>query len=113
PLRLDCQCLCFHSAITTLYPLSLHDALPIYHEAETQPGLLGHRFIRRRGESKSPSRKIAVAVFENGRSPYGTKSCPAAPAAPKRDRKSTRLNSSHVSISYAVFCLKKKHILYT
>src|SRR5437868_9937307 len=28
--------------------------------------------------------------------------------APRRDRKSTRLNSSHVSISYAVFCLKKK-----
>src|SRR5699024_11890622 len=28
----------------------------------------------------------------------------------RRDRKSTRLNSSHVSISYAVFCLKKKHI---
>src|SRR5699024_11303813 len=28
--------------------------------------------------------------------------------APQRDRKSTRLNSSHVSISYAVFCLKKK-----
>src|SRR5690349_23655091 len=27
---------------------------------------------------------------------------------PKRDRKSTRLNSSHVEISYAVFCLKKK-----
>src|SRR5437868_11758618 len=30
------------------------------------------------------------------------------PAHPNRDRKSTRLNSSHVSISYAVFCLKKK-----
>src|SRR5699024_12231298 len=29
--------------------------------------------------------------------------------APQRDRKSTRLNSSHVSISYAVFCLKKKN----
>src|SRR5438874_9513981 len=29
---------------------------------------------------------------------------------PKRDRKSTRLNSSHVEISYAVFCLKKKNI---
>src|SRR5699024_12460667 len=29
---------------------------------------------------------------------------------PKRDRKSTRLNSSHVSISYAVFCLKKKNV---
>src|SRR5215469_17147029 len=30
------------------------------------------------------------------------------PRAPERDRKSTRLNSSHVEISYAVFCLKKK-----
>src|SRR5690349_23358829 len=30
------------------------------------------------------------------------------PASPRRDRKSTRLNSSHVEISYAVFCLKKK-----
>src|SRR5438477_8146564 len=31
-----------------------------------------------------------------------------SPGAPSRDRKSTRLNSSHMSISYAVFCLKKK-----
>src|SRR3712207_7785084 len=30
---------------------------------------------------------------------------------PKRDRKSTRLNSSHANISYAVFCLKKKNML--
>src|SRR5439155_13269166 len=35
---------------------------------------------------------------------------PAIPARPSRDRKSTRLNSSHVAISYAVFCLKKKNI---
>src|SRR5690625_6974257 len=33
---------------------------------------------------------------------------PATKCPPKRDRKSTRLNSSHVAISYAVFCLKKK-----
>src|SRR6266581_5514732 len=33
---------------------------------------------------------------------------PPAPSPPRRDRKSTRLNSSHPSISYAVFCLKKK-----
>src|SRR5438477_3506144 len=33
----------------------------------------------------------------------------SAPLAPKADRKSTRLNSSHMSISYAVFCLKKKN----
>src|SRR2546426_7238644 len=35
----------------------------------------------------------------------------AAGAAPHRDRKSTRLNSSHLVISYAVFCLKKKNVL--
>src|SRR5438034_4327637 len=33
---------------------------------------------------------------------------PSPPAAPRGDRKSTRLNSSHTVISYAVFCLKKK-----
>src|SRR3712207_8411966 len=32
----------------------------------------------------------------------------ATPGDPRRDRKSTRLNSSHANISYAVFCLKKK-----
>src|SRR5690606_41154014 len=37
---------------------------------------------------------------------YGTH--PAYPEVAQRDRKSTRLNSSHVKISYAVFCLKKK-----
>src|SRR5215469_9935701 len=37
---------------------------------------------------------------------YGTAGRPSIP--PERDRKSTRLNSSHVEISYAVFCLKKK-----
>src|SRR5256885_8812385 len=35
----------------------------------------------------------------------------APPSSPRRDRKSTRLNSSHLVISYAVFCLKKKKIL--
>src|SRR5436190_5906034 len=34
--------------------------------------------------------------------------CPGAPGGPRGDRKSTRLNSSHTVISYAVFCLKKK-----
>src|SRR5436309_3160910 len=36
------------------------------------------------------------------------KSAPPVPSPRRRDRKSTRLNSSHVKISYAVFCLKKK-----
>src|SRR5690606_40783214 len=37
------------------------------------------------------------------------RSAEALPSAEERDRKSTRLNSSHVKISYAVFCLKKKN----
>src|SRR6266496_5419956 len=44
-----------------------------------------------------------------GRPGAGRNPVPAlARRAPQRDRKSTRLNSSHVEISYAVFCLKKK-----
>src|SRR3712207_6865123 len=35
------------------------------------------------------------------------------PRQPRRDRKSTRLNSSHANISYAVFCLKKKKTIYS
>src|SRR6266699_5630417 len=68
------------TATTEIYTLSLHDALPI--------------FTRRR-----PARE-------------SRRSCPAPPSrrrASRKDRKSTRLNSSHVRISYAVFCLKKKN----
>src|SRR5215813_14683223 len=39
---------------------------------------------------------------------WGRASRPCSPRSPRTDRKSTRLNSSHVRISYAVFCLKKK-----
>src|SRR5690349_22162356 len=38
----------------------------------------------------------------------GAPNCKSQPASTETDRKSTRLNSSHVEISYAVFCLKKK-----
>src|SRR3712207_8915715 len=78
-----------------IYPLSLHDALPIC--------------ARRGGRS-------------DGRGVDGRTPAPPGPARPDRrgvvgrlrgedagqDRKSTRLNSSHANISYAVFCLKKK-----
>src|SRR5258707_4917174 len=73
------------TATTEIYTLSLHDALPIsrlrrdHHRAQT----------RRRGRAGLAGR------------PRG------APAV-RRDRKSTRLNSSHANISYAVFCLEKK-----
>src|SRR6266496_2208590 len=71
------------TATTEIYTLSLHDALPI---SAGKP-----RSWRTR---PSPPRPPA-----RGRS--------RPPPAPG-DRKSTRLNSSHVEISYAVFCLKKK-----
>src|SRR5690606_42140248 len=70
------------------YTLSLHDALPI-----SRPGRCGP--ARARGGRAAP----AVAPRLRGA---------AGDATFSRDRKSTRLNSSHVKISYAVFCLKKK-----
>src|SRR5438067_8401725 len=70
------------TATTELYTLSLHDALPIS-RSTCSAGPAGRRTLQR-------------APGSNARS-----------ASPRGDRKSTRLNSSHVSISYAVFCLKK------
>src|SRR5947209_10938437 len=77
---------------TEIYTLSLHDALPICkrrHDARARARAPPDRSIRRHGSSPPG---------EQGgrRSPGG------------EDRKSTRLNSSHANISYAVFCLKKK-----
>src|SRR5699024_12301588 len=90
-----------NTARTSSYPLSLHDALPIF---PCESYILGYQLallqqvdlsflnrIERKGHEllelvnqKRDKNKIIL------------------------DRKSTRLNSSHVSISYAVFCLKKK-----
>src|SRR2546430_2845440 len=75
------------TATTEIYTLSLHDALPISLR-RTRPSC--HQTIE------------AKAHLEND---------PATPKprlSDRRDRKSTRLNSSHSQISYAVFCLKKK-----
>src|SRR5207249_7408478 len=50
------------------------------------------------------------AAFRDRMAPAAlrVRACPSERTSPEGDRKSTRLNSSHVSISYAVFCLKKK-----
>src|SRR5207249_6198659 len=96
-------------ATSDIYTLSLHDALPIWSFAPS----VG--YAERMRTRALPGQAARTA---------GGKSAPAAtPAATARwtilatnrlavaagDRKSTRLNSSHVSISYAVFCLKKKN----
>src|SRR2546422_11756215 len=67
------------TATTEIYTLSLHDALPIY-------GRQGISYVLASADARAPSAQRFAA----------------------RDRKSTRLNSSHGYISYAVFCLKKK-----
>src|SRR5258707_11888701 len=72
------------TATTEIYTLSLHDALPISLRRE-----LRHR--------------AHAGECQTGRSHHRGTS----------DRKSTRLNSSHANISYAVFCLKKKKTIHT
>src|SRR5205085_11672930 len=86
-------------ATTELYTLSLHDALPICPAS------------RWYASGRAWSRDDAGARGRQDREPLPNGMCrPAAPCAHQlsTDRKSTRLNSSHSQISYAVFCLKKK-----
>src|SRR2546430_6110504 len=77
------------TATTEIYTLSLHDALPIFFSR--QAGCRLRKASRRRPFPAS----FAARVLRSRRA---------------GDRKSTRLNSSHSQISYAVFCLKKKKI---
>src|SRR5437899_9402246 len=74
------------SASTEIYTLSLHDALPISATINAACALRREKQVG----SLEVGKQADVAVFEVA------------------DRKSTRLNSSHLGISYAVFCLKKK-----
>src|SRR5256885_3911462 len=60
------------------------------------------------GLGKNQKRHAGPAVHERGRAVVGCSNLDPADVAQPRDRKSTRLNSSHLVISYAVFCLKKK-----
>src|SRR5437870_10861228 len=89
--------------------LSLHDALPISSAAPAPAGRSPERAAR-------PQPRRAPPRALRGRPPSpaapARRRAPADAAPPARDRKSTRLNSSHVAISYAVFCLKKKNTKY-
>src|SRR5207249_11366718 len=101
------------TAATTLYTLSLHDALPISRDGgirrPARQGLLagGARQDRARPRARSPAAQPGAGRADQRAGCHrGARPAPPARIA-ARDRKSTRLNSSHVSISYAVFCLKK------
>src|SRR5437868_13158268 len=76
---------------TEIYTLSLHDALPIWC-----------------GGMAEWSMAVVLKTTVPETVPGVRIPLPPPSFALDRDRKSTRLNSSHVSISYAVFCLKKK-----
>src|SRR5690606_41652809 len=87
---------CFNAPATTeIYTLSLHDALPILQPTPT-PGpevnVIGYcpDYVEVLKDTITACNDDKLDVLE------------------WEDRKSTRLNSSHVKISYAVFCLKKK-----
>src|SRR2546427_8951213 len=77
------------TATTEIYTLSLHDALPICASkwCTCLRCVLGTR-------ARNPCSEVVLGRIR--------------PCLSSRDRKSTRLNSSHSQISYAVFCLKKK-----
>src|SRR5207248_11286476 len=90
-----------HTPPTEISTLSLHDALPIYRRSSGTGRSL-------RGGDGSLHRRLILwlrSVHQSGlligRCDHGRSRC-------RLDRKSTRLNSSHRTISYAVFCLKKK-----
>src|SRR5690606_41287783 len=80
---------------TDLYPLSLHDALPI---SGPHPRQRGGCAMTSMNLASAVSFAVLLPALQHRERHRG------------RDRKSTRLNSSHVKISYAVFCLKKKNL---
>src|SRR3989442_10535098 len=84
------------TATTEIYTLSLHDALPICPL---------RRWMRPRSRRASASYGDKYNARFSSNAASSTRKTIA-----RRDRKSTRLNSSHVRISYAVFCLKKNNL---
>src|SRR3712207_7034137 len=87
------------TATTEIYTLSLHDALPIY--LLQQFAVVGYH---------GP---FHVVVYDPRADVRGAGDVAGVAEPLRQDRKSTRLNSSHANISYAVFCLKKKkNIIY-
>src|SRR5207248_5078877 len=95
----------FHVPATTeIYTLSLHDALPICQILRHDRAGANHHVVADSYRQDRRVRAEADAVADLGRAPQIL----AALRRAAGDRKSTRLNSSHRTISYAVFCLKKK-----
>src|SRR3712207_9063966 len=99
-LRTAYSCFFFFNdtATTEIYTLSLHDALPICVHASIlvrdPVGLVDVLGLLSGRDAEQPVRRVDLPAMLG--------------VVDRQDRKSTRLNSSHANISYAVFCLKKK-----
>src|SRR5205814_6659504 len=101
------------AASAETHPLSLHDALPIWSTGGSALTVgTGNGLGTRAGEvqvAASGSMRVNLAAPErSGPEAETHQVVHIRPAVGAGDRKSTRLNSSHLGISYAVFCLKKK-----
>src|SRR3712207_8516197 len=83
-----------------IYTLSRHAALPISKKTTAEKG---EKSTAKKAPAKKTAAKKSASGEGSGRQARGGIAQPVTP----RDRKSTRLNSSHANISYAVFCLKK------
>src|SRR5690606_40939845 len=99
------------AAAPHIYTLSLHDALPIYGSLAStlwpelcRQVLCDFRMRARSGPNSAPATKKRAAAATR----LSFEATVWRLLSRAGDRKSTRLNSSHVKISYAVFCLKKK-----
>src|SRR2546429_7412118 len=88
------------TATTEIYTLSLHDALPISSGHPQRERLSADVAASIQGEVPSQPAELSGGRLESDDGSAGVD--------PSGDRKSTRLNSSHGYISYAVFCLKEK-----
>src|SRR5690606_39992890 len=92
----------------TTYTLSLHDALPISHHRQGPATQVNIQFAHAVWQ-QSDLLSLSQLHLERQQLPEPVLALSVKVLQPEaRDRKSTRLNSSHVKISYAVFCLKKK-----
>src|SRR3712207_7410083 len=92
------------TATTEIYTLSLHDALPIF---DKEIELLSLVLRSRPAGMRVINHSMTAVQFDPAKWQQANQYTACGPAAAE-DRKSTRLNSSHANISYAVFCLKKK-----
>src|SRR5690606_39767722 len=98
--------LSFPATVTSeIYTLSLHDALPIF---ERMGIVISIDDFGTGCSSFAYFRYFPIHIVKIDQSFIQNVTCDTTDAKITEDRKSTRLNSSHVKISYAVFCLKKK-----